>query len=70
MGYRNGTLGIPTLVALVAEFIPAARQAGGERESRWRTATTILCLMVCDIGSFGSFGSLVGPCAQRVGGIS
>ncbi len=27
------------LVALVAEFIPAARQAGGERESRWRTAT-------------------------------
>ena len=24
---------------MVAEFIPAARQAGGERESRWRTAT-------------------------------
>ena len=27
------------LVALVADLFPAARQAGGERESRWRTAT-------------------------------
>ena len=31
------------LVALVADLIPAARQAGGERESRWRTATTFWC---------------------------
>ena len=27
------------LVALVADLFPAARLAGGERESRWRTAT-------------------------------
>ena len=26
-------------VALIADLFPAARQAGGERESRWRTAT-------------------------------
>ena len=29
------------LVALVADLFPAARQAGGERESRWRTATIL-----------------------------
>ena len=33
------------LVALVADLIPAARQAGGERESRWRTATIFFCVI-------------------------
>ena len=32
-------MALSTLVALVADLFPAARQAGGERESRWRTAT-------------------------------